>query len=240
MPRKKKSPGSRPGLGVIRLLDHRKIKPQKDWEQEFLSNCAKDRTAGDTWSRLDQAGFGNVSKQLLWEYANFECFFPEVSSGLRQGVHNLEALRRANKVAEERQHGPRADLFLQRAMDAANTAARTQWPFRNANVKTYKDAVSQYPVIDNMRVSRKANDNLRRFGPKIMLAILQAAARNRSIELAANALVALAECAKPNRDRCLDGRSLRRFLQQPAISSAGKDYARLVELEMKRHRSLQS
>jgi len=134
-------------------------------------------------------------------------------------------------VAKERSDDPRAEMFAQRSAELAGIAAQTPWPFDNRSVMTLEDAASNYPLIGRLPAASSAGslsrsgDALRRFGPKILLAILRAGARNSSVELSSNELAALAVCARPN--SLLDARSLRRFLKMPGIQAAEPAYQHL-------------
>lgn len=211
------------------------------WLRQFLKNLEDTsdhqvRLARKAWSELERAGLGIISMQLLWEYAIADEPIAKVSEGVKRMAHNLKALRRADQVAEEKSDDPRREMFAQRSKDAAETAAQTAWPFHNQSVKTLSDAASHYPLVGNLSVadaaSSKDGDTLRRYGAKILLAILRAGAHAHGVHLSPNALVALGHCASP--DRILDERVLRRFLKDPAIQKAEPAYLGRFELMLPR------
>jgi hypothetical protein len=213
------------------------------WERQFRNNLATGpgcqyETARKAWHGLGQAGLGDISKCLLWEYAIAERHIAELREGVRRIDDELEALRRAYRVAEERAHDPRRELFVQRLKDAFKTAAQTSWPFRNQIIKTLGDAASKYPPIGNLPVSDAASpkdgDALRRNGAKILLAILRAGANAHGIHLSPNVLVTFAHCANPSQDKELGERVLRRFLKDPPIQAAERDLLCLFELHLPR------
>ena len=199
------------------------------WEQEFLGRCSEDPVAYRAWRKILESGLANVTKRLLWEYSLMS---NEVMAELKRGMDemrdNMVALGRALQVASDQSDGPRPDMFARRVSVKARTAGQTPWAFRNPDVKTFADATVNYPVMDRVpiepaaRMMAKSGDAIRRYGDKILIAMLQAGTRGFSVSLSPNELAALATCAKP--DCNIDGRSLRRFLKLPAIVAAEGAY----------------
>jgi hypothetical protein len=199
------------------------------WEQEFLGRCSADPVAYRAWSKIAEGGLANVSKRLLWEYSLMS---NEVMAELKRDMDKMRdtivALGRALRVASDQSDGPRPDMFARRINTKARTAGQTPWAFRNPDVKTFADATVNYPDIGRLLIEpaagmmSKSGDAIRRYGDKILIAMLQAGTQGFSVSLSPNELAALATCAKP--DCNLDGRSLRRFLKLPAIVAAEGAY----------------
>jgi hypothetical protein len=199
------------------------------WEQEFLGRCSMDLVAYRAWGKIVEGGLANVSKRLLWEYSLMS---DEVVTELKRDMDKMRdtivALGRAVQVASDRSDGPRPDMFDRRVNAKARTAGQSPWAFRNPDVETFADAAVNYPDIGRLPIGAaagmmsKSGDAIRRYGDKILIAMLQAGTQGFSVSLTPNELAALATCAKP--DCNLDGRSLRRFLKLPAIVAAEGAY----------------
>jgi hypothetical protein len=208
------------------------------WERRFLEAVAREPAAQRAWKKLGDAGLNIISTQLLWEYANAA----EVVSAVRQDVrhmdHNLKVLKRADQVVRKRAADPRRKMFEQRRHDAVELVAQTCWPFRNPNVPTVGDAALAYPLIGNLPANDAANpkdgDALRRWGGKILLAILRTGARAHGVLLGSKALAALAYCAQQDADRIVDERVLRRFFHEAPIHLAEPAYLHLFNILLPR------
>lgn len=209
------------------------------WASKFDEERTRDLLAQKAWKRLCEAGLGDAAKRLLWEYATADDALLEVAKGSRHMARNLKALRRADRVAKERADDSRAEMFSRRSELAARDAAQSAWPFRNPYVTTLEDAAATYPVVGNLPSEEataavsKSGDAVRRFGAKILLAILRAGARVYDVDLSLGELVALATCANPGRGCPLDERSLRRFLKTATIREAEPAYAHLFSLAVR-------
>jgi len=201
------------------------------WERRFLEAVAREPAAQRAWRKLGDAGLSIISTQLLWEYANATELVSAVRQDIRRMDHNLQVLKRADHVARKRAADPRGKMFEQRLEDAVELAAQTSWPFRNPNVPTVADAALAYPVIGNLPANDAANpkdgDALRRWGGKIILAILRTGARANGVLLGSKALAALAYCAQQDPDRIVDERVLRRFFHKTPIQGTELAYLHL-------------
>jgi hypothetical protein len=201
------------------------------WERRFLEAVAREPAAQRAWKKLKGAGLSIISTQLLWEYANAADLVSGVRQDIRRMDHNLKVLKRADQVARKRAADPRRKMFEQRHQDAVGLTAQTSWPFRNPNVPTVADAALAYPLIGNLPANDAANpkdgDALRRWGGKIILAILRTGARAHGVRLGSKALAALACCAQQDPDRIVDERVLRRFFHETPIHGAEPAYLHL-------------
>ncbi len=201
------------------------------WEREFLWAVRADKSAARAWANIEKAGLGGAAKVWLFQYARIaQEGIAEVRRAARLAVHNFKAARRADSVARERAKDPREKMFSKRRADALQVAANAPWPFRNPHAPSLGDAAEDYAAVGLLPLDAApsafadAGDALRRYGPKIMLAVLEAGAASYGVALSPRALVALAACAAPGAAE-LDERSVRRFLRDKTILNARPQYA---------------
>jgi hypothetical protein len=213
-----------------------------DWRDCFLENCKDDRTAGRAWRRIESAGLDRPALWLLWHYAAMDKVFPQVQACTRLITRNVKVVERARQVAAKRRSDARSSLFERRKQDAVGDAARTPWFTHSIfGIDTLGEAASRLCIVGGLPVEEAphvfagAGEALRRYGPKMVLAVLDAGLQSRDLGIGSSSLAALARCARPDYD--LDERTLRKFLQEDAIKAARGLYrlmfgevVRLVEL----------
>lgn len=205
------------------------------WEKEFLRNLDALPFANRAWQRLTRAGLGDITKVHLYELHAFGDSVPmEISKKDANAIQRLKALQYAQRKAREREHDPKAANFREKLRQKADAFAKTEWPYRNPEVKTYADAALIYPEIGSMLIERagaemgQARQNLVRYSGKMLLAVLRAGAQAHGVSLSLMQLVELADAAHPT-DPPLEKNTLQRFLKSAQIKRAECGYRQLFE-----------
>ena len=220
------------------------MKQPFEWEREFISGLRCHPSGKKAWERLEAAGLGEFAKFLLYRaYAYGASVSAEVSERLGEQNAPIQALKRAERVARERQGDPRAQMFEKRHQAALENVENALWPFQNERVQTWGDAKREYSVLgalplDQMAaVSGVGRQDVARYEVKTALVILLAAERASQVDLSLTELSELAYAAgleaagldKENPNPPLDTHALQRFFAQDDIRRAEKAWQRHFE-----------
>jgi len=203
------------------------LTPQAAWElwrDQFLSDCKANPTARNAWRELERAGIARQALLLLWYYAAAEDTIAQFRDGVTEVADNLEKARRAARRAEQGHNDTRPQMFAQRKEEKLQAAANSPWVDPYAEERTLADAVKSHPEVAGLSLEeapnefRKANEAVRRYGTKVFLCILRDYAASRGVRLGLGRLVALAECAHPEKE--IDKRTLSRCFEDDTVRLA--------------------
>lgn len=195
------------------------MKNPLEWEREFIEKLADQPSGRKAWVKLEAAWLGDFAKYLLYQgYAFGDSVPAEVSGGLGNANSRVSPLKRAKRIAQERQDDPRTQLFRARLDAATENIGDAEWPFQNPHVKTFADAAKAYPEIGSLPVEKAkqaigdGRQSIERYGRKQLLVVLRAGAKARDVPLTLTELAELAYAANEDADP-LDKNTLQRFFR---------------------------
>jgi hypothetical protein len=193
---------------------------REKWQNAFQRNLSQDRTAKGAWGILVRAGLEDVALRALWTYAQPPAaHVQKANANVRQAKRKLKALQRAEKTEQVRRNAgdSREGLFSGRYVEKYTAVARSEMPFGDEGSTIGDWMASRAAAGKRLPSIAETGKAFASMGPrsplqdrKLWLFILWSYAANAEVNLGAEKLTALANCADSGTG--LDARTLRRYL----------------------------